>query len=84
MALQRGAVRLTQQSCGRTNADWIVAGLTELRELWLNYTEVTDAGLAHLAGLTKLQKLSLRGTKVTDAGMAKLRKALPTCEIIGP
>jgi Leucine-rich repeat (LRR) protein len=45
----------------------------EVREVDLNGTQVTDAGLAHLQGLTALQELYLRGTQVTDAGLAHLR-----------
>ena len=39
----------------------------------LRGTEVTDAGLAHLAGLTGLVKLHLEKTKVTDAGLEHLK-----------
>jgi hypothetical protein len=42
-------------------------GLTHLRELDLNDTQVTDAGLAVLKGLP-LTALHLKGTKVTDEG----------------
>ena len=48
--------------------------LEELR-LLDDYTadsEVTDAGLAHLAGLTALEALDLGVTQVTDAGLAHL------------
>ncbi len=58
-----------------------LAGLTELRELYLSWTEITDAGLPHLAGLTQLHELHLSDTEVTDAGVAWLRRALPGCEI---
>ena len=47
----------------------------------LSRTQVTDAGLKHLAGLTNLQSLHLHNTQVTDAGVAKLRTALPACDI---
>ena len=36
-------------------------------------TQVTDAGLVHLAGLTRLRELNLGETKVTDAGLEHLR-----------
>jgi Leucine-rich repeat (LRR) protein len=49
-----------------------LAGLKELRTLYLPYTSVDDSGLAHLKGLTKLQNLYLVGTKVTDAGLKQL------------
>ena len=40
--------------------------------LHLGGTDVTDAGLAHLAGLASLQRLHLEKTRVTDAGLAHL------------
>ena len=49
----------------------------------LSHTQVTDAGLVHLAGLTNLEVLYLYGTQVTDAGLDELRKALPNCKIYG-
>ena len=56
-----------------TDADLAqVAGMTELRSLVLENTQVTDAGLVHLASLTKLKKLDLDGTQVTDAGVVHL------------
>ena len=36
-------------------------------------TQITDAGLAHLAGLTELKTLSLDGTQITDAGLVHLK-----------
>ena len=44
-------------------------------------TEITDAGLVHLAGLTKLELFDLAETKITDAGVAELKKSLPNCRI---
>ena len=56
------------------------AGRADLRQLDLESTQITDAGLAHLKGLTGLRQLNLEGTKITDAGLADLKKALPkTC-----
>ena len=43
--------------------------LTQLRELYLDRTRVTDAGLKHLEGLTKIEALSLGHTQVTDRGL---------------
>ncbi len=40
----------------------------------LSSTQVSDAGLAHLAGLSGLQSLSLWNTKVSDAGLAHLAR----------
>jgi len=38
----------------------------------LSGSELTDAGLVHLAGLTALETLELNSTEVTDAGLAHL------------
>ena len=48
-----------------------VAGMTELEELYLNNTRVTDAGLGHLRG-KKLRVLFLGDLRVSDAGLAHL------------
>jgi serine/threonine protein kinase/sugar lactone lactonase YvrE len=48
-------------------------GLTNLRSLNLDHTEVTDEGMQDVAGLTGLVSLSLTNTQVTDAGLAKLK-----------
>ena len=48
-------------------------GLTSLRELRLQNTNITDAGLAHLKGLIKLKDLRLSRTKITDAGLVHLK-----------
>ncbi|MBY0528168.1 MAG: hypothetical protein K2R98_32530 [Gemmataceae bacterium] len=49
---------------------------TNLKELNLAYTNITDKGLANLKGLSSLQKLDLYHTKITDAGLPNLT-ALP-------
>ncbi len=45
-----------------------MSGLTNLTHLDLNWTEVSDAGLAQLNGLTNLRGLFLHRTLITDAG----------------
>ncbi|MDW8038002.1 MAG: protein kinase, partial [Thermoguttaceae bacterium] len=40
----------------------------------LSWTQITDAGLVHLAKLTNLQSLDLSETKITDAGLVHLAK----------
>jgi hypothetical protein len=49
--------------------------------LWLNDTQVTDAGLECLKGLTELEWLNLKNTQVTNDGVNKLQRALPHCKI---
>jgi Leucine-rich repeat (LRR) protein len=48
--------------------------LTNLTFLALGGTQVSDAGLEHLARLTSLTTLDLRDTKVSDAGLKDLLK----------
>ncbi len=47
-------------------------GLTNLEELRLEHTQVTDAGLVHLKGLSNLRGLNLWATQLTDAGLVHL------------
>ena len=47
--------------------------LTNLQDLDLDITQITDAGLADLKGLTKLQSLSFKSLVVTDAGLVHLK-----------
>ncbi len=46
--------------------------LTQLRDLNLGMTSVTDRGMKHLAKLKNLQTLKLYGNAITDAGMPYL------------
>ena len=48
--------------------------LPGLRTLILDFTQVTDKGLAHLTGLTRLTELRLTGTRVTDVGLKHLQR----------
>jgi len=47
--------------------------LKDVVELNLRGTDVTDAGLKHVAGLKSLKKLHLEKTKITDKGLAELK-----------
>ena len=51
------------------------------KSLDLSNSDITDAGLKHLAGLTALEWLNLDGTGITDAGIKDLRASLPNCHI---
>ena len=55
--------------------------MTQVAELYLGGTQITDAGLECLTGLGGLYRLSLTNTKVTRYGAAKLQQALPNCMI---
>ena len=48
--------------------------MSNLKKLNLDYTPMSDAGLAHLSGLTNLEELWLNSTDITDAGLAHLKK----------
>ncbi len=51
--------------------------LTELRSLWLDSTDITDEGLAHLKGSVRLQTLGLlgqqRASKISGEGLDHLK-----------
>ncbi|MGI8979237.1 MAG: hypothetical protein ACR2FY_08430 [Pirellulaceae bacterium] len=49
--------------------------------LSLQDTQISDAGLVHLARLTNLRSLDLRNTQVTGEGVNGLQRALPHLEI---
>src|SRR5258708_30691537 len=44
-------------------------GLTNLQDLSLAETAITDSGLAHISGLGSLRKLHLDDTRISDAGL---------------
>ncbi len=47
-------------------------GLTDVTDLSVSYTKVTDADLAHLKGLNHLLKIWMSFTSVSDAGLESL------------
>ncbi len=55
-------------------------GLTNLRELDLRNTQVTDAGLEKLRGLTKLVELSFAMTQVSDEGTSEAPRIAEACQ----
>jgi len=52
-----------------------LAGLSELRSLYLGFSEITDRGLVHLKRLQNLEKLAFSTIKanITDAGLEHLK-----------
>ena len=50
----------------------MAAGMADLEVLSLRYSDVTNAGLAHLAGLGKLRELDLKGVDIGDEGLKTL------------
>ncbi len=67
IARSKGMQQLVLGSLVSELAD--IKGLTQLRYLNVNDSQVGDAALKDLAGMTELEFLGLRGTKVTDAGL---------------
>ena len=55
--------------------------MTQLEELHLEYTQVTDAGLERIAGLTQLRWLDLSYTRVTDAGLKNLKQLVRLADL---
>jgi hypothetical protein len=62
-----GSASVTDAGFGRLTKEF-----TQLRELHLDGTPITDAGLKHLEGLRQLQILELEYMRVTDAGLEHL------------
>lgn len=56
---------------------------SELREVDLAGTKLTDAGLSTLAGCQHLKSLNVQRTSVSLAGVTALRRKLPQLTIIG-
>jgi hypothetical protein len=48
-------------------------GLTQLKKLDLQCSQITDAGLEHLTGLSRLETLDLYDTRITDTGLERLK-----------
>src|SRR5258707_1223792 len=61
-----------------------LAGLKKLRFLYLDNTEVSDAGINSISKLTSLVEVYLMDTQFTDQGVKELRKRLPNARIGGP
>jgi hypothetical protein len=60
-----------------------VGGLTELEELDLDFTPVSDEGVVHLAGLRSLRRFSLTRTKITDASCSGAIKRMRELRVLG-
>ena len=67
---------LTDADLGRVKEH--LETLPNLKELWLGYTQITDAGLEHLRRFTEVEWLWLDGTHVTDAERVRLNRTLGT------
>ena len=58
--------------------------LENLERLDLYGTQISDAGLQELEGLEHLHFLRLDHTDVSEAGIARLRRSLPSLDVIRP
>jgi hypothetical protein len=58
-----------------------LAVLGDIEYLDLSHSNLTDAGLAHVAQFKKLRWVNLSLSKVTPAGAERLRKQLPQCNV---
>jgi len=79
---------------GKSTANGIAAGVTDaglttlavvqtdLEELDLRDSEVTDQGILQLRTLKNLKRLDLRGSPVTEQGVQNLARVLPECRIL--
>src|SRR5262249_6444607 len=55
------------------NAMASLAGMRNLRRLYLRDLNLSDDSLKHIAGLTRLEELDLYGVRVSDRGMQYLK-----------
>jgi hypothetical protein len=67
------AFRIVKVDLGnqRVNTDSLelLTELSELKAVYLYYSELTDASIKHLPNCPKLEVLDLDGTRITDAGL---------------
>ena len=69
---------LTHPTTGGVTASFAMLGdLTKLKELTLNDSSITDAGLAKLAHLPRLESLRIARTQVTAEGVRAFLAAPP-------
>ncbi len=81
LVLGGGMGWLAYRACVQREA---VAAIRATRSISLFVTEITDAGLVHLASLSECESLRLDKTQVTNAAIALLQTQLPTTSIWGP
>jgi serine/threonine protein kinase len=60
----------------------LLQGSPYLSELWLQGTQLDDAGLDRLREHKALVRLDVSWTKVTSEGVSRIRQALPKCRVV--
>ncbi|MCE5302619.1 MAG: hypothetical protein LLF97_05855 [Planctomycetaceae bacterium] len=85
VASLRTPQRLVAQECGITDeAMRYLIGLPHLEHLDLRGNPITDASVDILCELKGLTALDIRDTKISSEGLRQLKKALQSCQIVGP
>lgn len=64
-------------------ATMVASDFPNLKDMAIEGTGITDAGLAHLGDFKSLEFLSIAGTNVSKDGLSKLRAKLPNLMILG-
>ena len=74
-------LELEHSPIGDDAAAVIASALTNLTELLLGHTKLTDAGLARLGTLRRLEALRVSYTRVTSDGLDAFQQGHPQCKI---
>ena len=72
------AIEALSASCITDNGLSSLAELSLLQRLWLGFTQVSDAGLGHLAGLKKLEMLEI---EPESASLQRVPKTTETLDL---
>ena len=75
--------RLILSGCGNLTSDGLkhLTGLSGVRQLDLDKTQINDAAVVHLKKMTNLRVLHLEETNFSPTGIVALQTALPKCAI---
>ena len=66
-------MRKLKQNNGRASS--------KLERLWLDDTDIGDAGVDDLVGFTRLKELHVGNTNISEEGFQKLQQSLPRCRL---
>lgn len=59
-----------------------IGKLPHVRQLTLEYVDITDKGLEHLLAIEQFDTLRIKRTKATEAGIAKLKQKFPQLNVL--